>query len=113
MNLCVQFGKNISIMHTSLLHISHSSLLDNVPHQEPLDSLILRTAFCAVGAADVLDVAAPVLVATAIPPLERHGWGSSKPPLRRARVRCGMRRRRRLERGVRGGGGGFDESRFL
>lgn len=28
-------------MHTSLLHISHGSLLNNVPHQEPLDSLIL------------------------------------------------------------------------
>ena len=72
-HLGVQLGKHISIMHTSLLHISHSSLLHDVPHQETLDSLVLGAALGAVGAADVLDVAAAMLVAPAVPPLERHG----------------------------------------
>ena len=31
-----------TIMYTGLLHISHGSLLNNVPHQEPLDSFILQ-----------------------------------------------------------------------
>lgn len=72
-HLCVQLGKNVAIMHASFLHISHCSLLNNVPHQETLDCLILGAALGAVGAADVLDVSAAVLVAPAIPPLERHG----------------------------------------
>jgi len=76
LHLSIQLGKSVPLIDTGLLHIPHSSLLNNVPHEEPLDGLVLRAAFAAVGAADEFDVSTSVLVPTAIPTLESHGRGT-------------------------------------
>ncbi|OID33486.1 hypothetical protein A7L09_18700 [Acinetobacter nosocomialis] len=73
LHLGIQLWKSIIVIDTSFLDISDSSLLNNVPHEKPLDCLILGAALAAVGTADELDVAAAVLVAAPVPALERHG----------------------------------------
>ncbi|MDG2774700.1 hypothetical protein P7M68_24610, partial [Vibrio parahaemolyticus] len=73
LHLHIEFRKRVLFIDTSLLNISDCSLFNNVPHQKPLDSLVLRTAFAAVGASNELDVATAVFVATSIPALECHG----------------------------------------
>jgi len=75
LHLSIQLWKSVPFIDTGLLHIPYSSLLNNVPHEEPLDGLILRATFPTVGAADEFDVSTPVLVPTAIPTLESHGRG--------------------------------------
>ena len=73
LHLHIEFRKSILFIDTSFLHISDCSLFNNVPHQKPLDGLVLGTAFATVGAPDEFDVAAAVFVATSIPALECHG----------------------------------------
>ncbi len=73
LHLRIQLGKSISVIDAGLLNIPHCSLLHDVPHQKPLDCLVLRAAFPAVGAADELDMSTAVLVATAVSALESHG----------------------------------------
>uniref|UniRef100_A0A2P2L6S7 Uncharacterized protein n=1 Tax=Rhizophora mucronata TaxID=61149 RepID=A0A2P2L6S7_RHIMU len=72
LHLHVQLRKNIPVINASLLNIPNGSLLDDVPHKKSLDRLVLGAGLAAVGAAYELDVAAAVLVASAIPSLESH-----------------------------------------
>lgn len=65
-HLGVQLGKDVSVMDARLLNVPDGRLLHDVPHLEPLDGLVLGAALGAVGAADVLDMAAAVLVAAAV-----------------------------------------------
>jgi len=71
-HLGVQLGKDVSVMDARLLDVPDGRLLHDVPHLEPLDGLVLGAALGAVGAADVLDMAAAVLVAAAVAALEGH-----------------------------------------
>ena len=73
MDLGVQLREDVSVMDARLLDIPYGRLLDDVPHLEPLDGLVLGAALGAVGAADVLHMAAAMLVAAAVPALEGHG----------------------------------------
>lgn len=50
----------------SLVDIPNGGTLDHVPHGEALDSLVLANTARAVGAANKFNVAAALLVATAI-----------------------------------------------
>ena len=73
LHLGIQLRQSVLLIDAGFLNISHRGLLDNVPHQESLDGLVLRAALAAVGAADELDVSTAVLVATSISALESHG----------------------------------------
>ena len=73
MHLGVKLGENVSIVHARLLDVPDGGLLHDVPHLKPLDRLVLGAALGAVGAADVLHMAAAMLVAAAVPALEGHG----------------------------------------
>lgn len=75
MHLGIELGQNVPVIDAGLLEISDGSLLHDVPHLKPLDCLVLRAALGAVGASDVLDVPAAVLVAAAVAALEGHGGG--------------------------------------
>ena len=72
LHLCVQLGKSVPIIDTSFLDIPNSSLLNDVPHQKPLNRLVLGAALAAVGAANELHVTTPVLVPSSISSLEGH-----------------------------------------
>ena len=76
LHLCIQLGKSIQLIDAGFLNISHSCLLNNVPHQKPLNGLVLRATFAAVGAANELNMTAAMLVSSTIPALERHGLKS-------------------------------------
>ena len=52
--------------------VSHGSRLDDVPHDELLDRLVLGAATAAVGAADEADVSASLLVSSVVPSLDSH-----------------------------------------
>jgi len=69
-HLGVELGKDVSVMDARLLNVPDGRLLHDVPHLKPLDRLVLGAALGAVGAADVLDMAAAVLVAAAVAALE-------------------------------------------
>ena len=68
----VQLGKLVAGVDARLGDVPHSSSFDNVPDHELPDRLVLGDALGAVGAADILDVAPAVLVASVVPPLGRH-----------------------------------------
>jgi hypothetical protein len=63
-------------MDARFLNVPDGRLLHDVPHLKPLDRLVLGAAFGAVGATDVLDMAAAVLVAAAVAALESLRIGS-------------------------------------
>uniref|UniRef100_A0A1J3HAK2 Uncharacterized protein n=1 Tax=Noccaea caerulescens TaxID=107243 RepID=A0A1J3HAK2_NOCCA len=72
LHLSVQLWESVSIVDTSFLNVSDSSLFNNVPDDESLDSLIFGAAFPAVGAPDGVHVTTVVLVPATIPALESH-----------------------------------------
>lgn len=72
LHLRVQLRQSVLIVDTGFLDVSNSGLLNNVPHKESLDCLVLGAAFAAVGAADEFDMATAVLVASAVSALESH-----------------------------------------
>jgi len=88
LHLCIQLWKHVSIVNARLLNITHGSLLDYVTNKKSLDGLILGSASAAIGAANELNMATPMLVAASIPSFERHGevcaqrnlWSVSPPP---------------------------------
>lgn len=73
LHLGIKLRKSVLIIDTGFLNIPNSCLFHNVPDKEPLDGLVLRAAFAAVGTADKFHVSASMLVASTIPALESHG----------------------------------------
>lgn len=66
--LGVQLGQDVLLVHGRLSDVTHSGRLDDVPDDELLDRLVLRNAAGAVGATHGLDVPAVVLAAPSITP---------------------------------------------
>ena len=69
MQLGVQLGQDVLLVHGRLSDVPHGRRLDDVPDDELLDRLVLGHAASAVGATHGLHVAAVVLAASSITPL--------------------------------------------
>lgn len=70
--LGVELGQNIGVVHGGIRNISDSGSLHNITDDKFADSLVLGAGLAAVGATDVLDMAAAVLGTSIILPLFGH-----------------------------------------
>ena len=68
----VQLGQLVAGVDAGLGDVPHGGGLDDVADHELLDGLVLGTRLGAVGAANVLDMAAAVLVTTVVSTLGSH-----------------------------------------
>lgn len=72
LHLGVQLREDIPVVYTGLLHITNSSLLDNVANQKPLHCLVLGHTAPAVGAPNRVHMATTMLVSTTTTPFDSH-----------------------------------------
>jgi hypothetical protein len=72
LKLHVQLGKCVAFENRSISHITLAACLDNVPHLEALDGLILGNTSSTVCASNDRSVATTLLAATIITSLLRH-----------------------------------------
>lgn len=70
--LGVEFRKSIHFVDAGILDVTDGCSLNNVPDNKLLDSLVLRHAAGAVGAADGPHMASPLLAAPVITALLSH-----------------------------------------
>merc|ERR1712018_909342 len=70
--LGVQLGQGICLVHARLLDVTHGRRLHDVADHELLDALVLGHAARAVGAAHRVGVPAALLVAPVVASLQRH-----------------------------------------
>jgi hypothetical protein len=74
-DLHVELGQLVVLVGRGLLDVSQRGGVDNVAHEEPLDGLVLGDGLAGPDAADALDVAAVVLVASVVAAFDCHlGW---------------------------------------
>ena len=73
MMLSVKLGELVELIRRSLPNVAHGAAINNVPHMEPLDSLVLRRLATTSVADDELAAASPPLPrAAVVSSLDRH-----------------------------------------
>lgn len=68
----VQLGKQVMLVHRSVLDISHTTGINNVANNKALDGLVLRNSLSRRDAPNALDMASALLVAAVIASFNSH-----------------------------------------